>query len=128
MLALVGTCSLKPLETGQTFRPIQTDAKLLANNLQQCCDLLRPFAWAFRPRNLRILFICRRLMNIPCTRPRKPIISEYCKLVKSCHKAVPKVVWKLVWELVWELVESREMKKFYRDPYMPPYSLASNFP
>ena len=26
---------------------MQTDATLLANNTQQCCDLLRPFAWAF---------------------------------------------------------------------------------
>ena len=45
MLALVGTCCVQ-FETGQTFRPMQTDATLLANNAQQCCELLRPFAWA----------------------------------------------------------------------------------
>ena len=37
---------------------MQTDATLLANNTQhcwaqQCCDLLRSFAWAFRFRYLR---------------------------------------------------------------------------
>ena len=42
MLALVAY----EFETGQTFMPMQTDATLLANNTQQCCDLLRPFAWA----------------------------------------------------------------------------------
>ena len=33
------------------LRPMQTDATLLAkntNNTQQCCDLLRPFARAFK--------------------------------------------------------------------------------
>ena len=38
------------LLAGQTFRPIQMDATLLANNTQQCCDLLRPFAWALKKR------------------------------------------------------------------------------
>ena len=28
--------------------PMQMDQTLLANNTQQCCDMLRPFAWAFR--------------------------------------------------------------------------------
>ena len=31
-------------EIGQTFRSIQTDVTLLANNTQQCCDLLRLFS------------------------------------------------------------------------------------
>ena len=36
MLALVGTCCIS-FETGQTFKPIQTDATLLlANNMQHC--------------------------------------------------------------------------------------------
>ena len=39
MLALVGTCCVL-FETGQTFRPMQTDATLLANNTQQCWELL----------------------------------------------------------------------------------------
>ena len=33
----VGTCC-EQFETGQTFRPIQTDAILLANNTQHCCS------------------------------------------------------------------------------------------
>ena len=36
MLVLVGTCCVQ-FETGQTFRRMQTDAALLANNTQQCC-------------------------------------------------------------------------------------------
>ena len=39
MLAPVGTCCVQ-FETGQTFRPMQTDATLLANNTQQCWELL----------------------------------------------------------------------------------------
>ena len=39
MLALVGTCCVY-FETGQTFRPMQTDATLLANNTQHCWELL----------------------------------------------------------------------------------------
>ena len=35
MLALVGTCCIQ-FETGQTFRPVQTDAALLASNTQHC--------------------------------------------------------------------------------------------
>ena len=45
MLGLFGTCCV--FDTGQTFRPMQTDAILLVNNTQQCwtcCDLLHPFA------------------------------------------------------------------------------------
>ena len=38
---------LRMFETGQTFKPIQTDATLLANSTQKCCELLRPFALAF---------------------------------------------------------------------------------
>ena len=46
MLALVAY-SRKQL--GQTFRPIQMDATLLANNIVGgCWHLLRPFAWAFK--------------------------------------------------------------------------------
>ena len=48
-----GTCCVE-FETGQTFRPMQTDTTLLAknpNNTQQC-DLLRPFALAL------IDFVC----------------------------------------------------------------------
>ena len=42
----VGTCCVSiRFETGQNFRPMQTDATLLANNTQHCCDLLRPFVW-----------------------------------------------------------------------------------
>ena len=39
MMALVGTCCVQ-FETGQTFRPMQTHATLLANNTQQCWKLL----------------------------------------------------------------------------------------
>ena len=39
----VGCCCAK-FETGQTFRPVQTDATLLAYNSQHCWELLRPFA------------------------------------------------------------------------------------
>ena len=39
MLALVGTCWVQ-FETGQTFRPMQTDATLLADNTQQFWELL----------------------------------------------------------------------------------------
>ena len=39
MLVLVGTCCVE-FETGQTFRRMQTDATLLANNTQQCWELL----------------------------------------------------------------------------------------
>ena len=31
-------------ETGQTFRPVQTDTTLLAYNCHRCWELLRPFA------------------------------------------------------------------------------------
>ena len=47
MLAFVDIClHLLLFETGQTFRPIQTDAISWANDTQHCCDLLRPFARA----------------------------------------------------------------------------------
>ena len=44
MLALVDTCCVQ-FETGQTFRPMQTDATFY-NNGGSCWHLLRPFAWA----------------------------------------------------------------------------------
>ena len=40
---------------------MQTDATLLAktpNNTQQCCDLLRPFAWDFSPTLLGVVGTC----------------------------------------------------------------------
>ena len=40
-------------ETIQTFRPIQRDATLLANNTQQCCNVLRPFTCALDKANLK---------------------------------------------------------------------------
>ena len=39
MLALVGTCCVQ-FVTGQTFRPMQTDATLLAKNPQQHATML----------------------------------------------------------------------------------------
>ena len=39
MLALVGTCCVQ-FGNVQTFKPMQTDATLLANNTQQCWELL----------------------------------------------------------------------------------------
>ena len=43
LLDVVASCCEK-FETGQTFRPVQTDATLLAYNSQHCWELLRPFA------------------------------------------------------------------------------------
>ena len=43
LLHVVGCCCAK-FETGQTFRPVQTDATLLAYNSRHCWELLRPFA------------------------------------------------------------------------------------
>ena len=43
MLDVVACCCTK-FETGHTFSPVQTDAKLLANNSQHCWEVLRPFA------------------------------------------------------------------------------------
>ena len=40
MLALIGTCCVQ-FETGQTFRPLQTDATLLAKNPKQHGTMLR---------------------------------------------------------------------------------------
>ena len=47
LLHVVGCCCAK-FETGQTFRPVQTDATLLAYNSQHCWELLRPFARSLR--------------------------------------------------------------------------------
>ena len=44
MLLDVVACCCAKFETGQTFRPVQTDATLLAYNSQHCWELLRPFA------------------------------------------------------------------------------------
>ena len=48
----VGICCVQ-FETIQTFRPIQRDATLLANNTQQCCNVLRPFTCALDKANLK---------------------------------------------------------------------------
>ena len=58
MFALVGTCCVQ-FETGQTFRPIQTDTTLLANNTQECCDLLRSVCMGFNMGCLVIFFVVR---------------------------------------------------------------------
>ena len=43
LLHVVGCCCAK-FETGHNFSPVQTDARLFANNSQHCWELLRPFA------------------------------------------------------------------------------------
>ena len=58
MFALVGTCCVQ-FETGQTFRPIQTDTTLLANNTQECCDLLRSVCMGFNMGCLVIFVVVR---------------------------------------------------------------------
>ena len=63
MLALVGTCCIK-FETGQTFRPMQTDATLLANNTQKYWELLALVA-----------SVC---MGLRCSLDKVPQRSLYC--------------------------------------------------
>ena len=76
MLALVGTCCVQ-FETGQTFRPMQTDATLLANNTQhfwaqhvasvcmepqQCWHLLTLIASSLKP--VKLLGPCKRTQHV----------------------------------------------------------------
>ena len=65
MLALVGTCCVQ-FETGQTFRPMQTDSTLLANNTQQCWELLALVASVCMGLNELLCFgvhkLCSRLV------------------------------------------------------------------
>ena len=64
MLALVGTCCVQ-FETCQTFRAMQTDATLLANNIQQCWELLALVASVY----MGLLYI--------------PPVQGYCLTIKN---------------------------------------------
>ena len=47
----VAYCCAK-FESGQTFSPVQTDARLLANNSQHCWEMLHPLARSLKWHSL----------------------------------------------------------------------------
>ena len=55
MLLDVVACCCAKFETGQTVRPVKTDAILFAYNSQHCWELLRPFGPSLKTINLRKL-------------------------------------------------------------------------
>ena len=49
---------------------MHTDATLLANNTQHCCDLLRPFAWALKEQMYKSFWQLVKLHTFPSPKHR----------------------------------------------------------